>query len=185
MFIVPWQSMSATNLNKAIALIIYVIAAPIILAVLVLIFLMWLATYLTTRMTGLATSRSNNVNPGDMRVPTSYSLESKRADERARVTLLLMSITGVVFGGIHYTGWFIFPSSANQTILWRVSSGFLTGIAFLFNDILNIGHVANVMTHFKLERPLAFGAVLLAFLFVLSRLLLLVHAFISLKDLTP
>ena len=173
----PWQSMSTTNLNRVMALIVYVIAAPIILAVLVFIFLMWSAVYLSKRLPGLVTSHFNNLNPGDMRVPTSYSLESKRTDERAGVALLFMSITGVVFG----IGWlFIFPSTANQTILWRVSSGFLTGIA-----ILNLGPVANVITHFKLELPLGFGAMFLIFIFVMSRLLLLVHAFISIRYLSP
>ena len=173
-----WQSMSTTNLNRVVALIVDVIAAPIILAVLVFIFLMWSALYLSKRLYGLVTSRLNNLNPGDMRVPTSYSLESKRTDERAGVALLFMSITGVVFGKI---GWlFIFPSTANQTILWWVSSGFLTGIA-----ILNIGPVVNVITHFKLELPLGFGAMFLIFIFVMSRLLLLVHAFISIRYLSP
>jgi hypothetical protein len=167
MFIVPWQS--RPNLDRVVGLIFYVIAAPIILTVLFFILLIWLSGYLTKRLTGLVASRSSNVNSGDMRVPTSYSLQSKRTDERAGVALLLMSITGVVFGGIHYPGWlFIFPSSANQAFLWRVSSGFLTGVAFLFNHIFHISHVANVLTHFKLERPLAFGAVLLVFIFVLS-----------------
>ena len=178
MFIVPWQPLS--NLNKVAVLTFWVTIAPIIFAVLAFILLMWLATYLTTRLTGLVTSRQNIIYPGDMRVPTFYSSLSKRADERAGVALLLMSIIGVVFGGIHCAGW-LFPSSTNQAMLWRVSSGVLTGIAFLSHDIFHIGHVI----HFKFARPLGFGAILLIFIFILLRLFLLVQAFISLRHLTP
>ena len=178
MFIVPWQPLS--NLNKVAVLTFWVTIAPIILAVLAFILLMWLATYLTTRLTGLVTSRQNIIYPGDMRVPTFYSSLSKRADERAGVALLLMSIIGVVFGGIHCAGW-LFPSGTNQAMLWRVSSGVLTGIAFLSHDIFHIGHVI----HFKFARPLGFGAILLIFIFILLRLFLLVQAFISLRHLTP
>ena len=178
MFIVPWQPLSTTN--KVVVLTFWVIVAPLILAVLACVLLMWLATYLTTRLTGLVTSRQNIIIPGDMRVPTFYASISKRVDERAGVALLLMSITGVVFGGIHCAGW-LFPSSANQAILWRVSSGVLTGIALLSHDIFHIGHII----HFRLARPLGFGAVLLVFIFVLSRLLFLVQAFIPLRNPTP
>lgn len=180
MFIVPWQPLSITN--RVVVLIFWVIVSPIILAILAVVVLMWLAAYFTTRLTSLVTSRQNIINPGDMRVPASYSSLSKRADEQAGVALFLMCITGVVFGGIPYAGWlFIFPSSAIQAILWRVSSGVLTGIAFLSHDIFHIGHVI----HYKLARPLGFSAVLLVVIFVLSRLLLLVLAFISLRHLTP
>ena len=143
---------------------------------------MWLGTYLATRLTGLVTSRQNIISPGDMRVPATYSSISKTADERAGVALFLMSITGVIFGGIHCAGWlFIFPSSsANQAILWRLSSGVLTGIAFLSHDIFHIGQAIQL----KIARSLGFCAVLLIFVFVLSRLLLLVQAFISLRHLT-
>lgn len=178
MFIVPWQPLSVTN--KVMVLTFWVIVAPIILAVLAFVLLMWLATYLTTRLTGLVTSRQNIIYPGDVRVPTFYSSISKRADERAGVSLLLMSITGIISGGIHCAGW-LFPSTANQAVLWRVSSGVLTGIAFLSHDIFHIGQVI----HFKLARPLGFGVMLLIFVFVLSRLLLLAQAFNSLRHLTP
>ena len=167
MFIVP-QSLSTTN--RVVELIFWVIVSPIIFAALALVLLLWLVAYLTTRLTGLITSRHNFVSPGDMRVPTFYSSMSKRTDERAGVALALMSIAGVVFGGIHCTRWlFISPSglsaNANQTsILWRVSSGVLTGITFLshHDDIFHLG----LVIRFKIA---GFGAVLLVLIFVLSR----------------
>lgn len=171
--------------NRVVVLIFWVLVSPIIFFVLVVVPLMWLVTYLTTRLTGLITCRQNVINTGDMRVPTFYSSISKRADERAGVALILMSITGVVFGGIlHCVGWLFlspFSTSANQDILWRVSSGVLIGIAFLSHDIYHIGHVLR----FKLARPLGIGAILLVLIFVLLRLFLLVQAFISLRRLIP
>ena len=181
MFIVPWQPLSITN--KVVVLIFWLIVSPIILAALVVVLIMWLTTYLTTRLTSLVTSRQNIINPGDMRIPATYSSISKRADEQAGGALLLMSIAGVVFGGMHYAGWpFISPFSTNQAILWRVSSGVLTCITFFSHDVFHIGHAF----HFKLANPLGSGFVLiLVFTFVLSRLFLLVLAFISLRHLTP
>ena len=181
MFIGPWQDSSITS--KVVLLIFWVIISPIILVVLTAVLLMWLATYLTLRLTGLVTSRQNNINPGDMRVPTTYSSISKTADDRAGVALLLMSITGVIFGGIHCAGWLFvfFPSSANQAILWRLSSGVLTGITYISHENFHISHAI----HLKIARPIGFGGVMLVFIFMLSRLLLLVQAFISLRHLTP
>lgn len=146
---------------------------------------MWLVTYLTTRLTGHITRRQNIINPGDMRVPTFHSSTSEIAEERAGVALGLLSIAGVVFGGIlHYEGWLpISLSGVNpiQAILWSVSSGALTGVACLSHDIFHIGYVIRS----KIARPLSFSAVLLIHIFVLLRLFLLVQAFISLRHLTP
>ena len=123
---------------------------------------------------------------GDMKLPTFYALESEEiGDEVAR--LICMSVVGVVFGGIHCIGWFfVFPSS-DEAILWRVSSAVLTGIAFLFPILC--GFVATLFgdsigrTDLRQYLTIAVISIILL-VYVLSRLLLLVEAFISLRQLT-
>ena len=96
-----------------------------------------------------------------------------------------MSVVGSVFGGIHCAGWFFnFPSSDEAT-LWRVSSGILTTIAFLLPVLF---YVLFVVLLSLLESFLLPGTVIivLAFiLYVVSRLLLLLEAIISLRHITP
>ena len=118
-------------------------------------------------------------NTGNMKVPTFYSTRND-GDEVAYI--FFMAVVGVVFGGIHCVGWFFnFPSS-DEAMLWRVSSAILTGVAFLLP----------LFFYFILEtssdnfRLLVFITAVLAFIaYVVSRLILLVEAFISLRHLTP
>ena len=85
---------------------------------------------------------SDNFNPSDIKMPTFYSI-SKDGNEIAYI--FFMSIVGVVFGGIHYTGWFSnFPSS-DEAMLWWVSSAVLTGITFLLP--LPLFHHGNFIGH--------------------------------------
>ena len=85
-----------------------------------------------------------------------------------------MPVVGGVFGGIHCIGWFFdFPSSA-EAMLWRVSSAVLTGIASLFPIIFVIS--------VELLDSGFFGVavvVIIVLVYVVSRLLLIVEAFIS------
>ena len=127
---------------------------------------------------------------GDMKVPTFYST-SKDGDEVAYISF--MSVVGVVFGGIHCAGWFFnFPSNS-EAILWRVSSAVLTGTAFLlpicvtFVGTVTFLFVDLIDGHPSQWQYFAFSAVFTPFLLVYvgSRLLLLVEAFISLRDLIP
>ena len=115
---------------------------------------------------------------GDMKVPTFYST-SKDGDEVAYI--FFMSVAGVVFGGIHCAGWFFnFPSNG-ETMLWRVSSAVLTGVAFL----LPLLFYFLMDTSSNSFRWLVYITAVLAFIaYVVSRLLLLVEAFISLRHLT-
>ena len=100
----------------------------------------------------------------------------------------IMSILGVVFEGIHCAGWFFnFPSS-DEAMLWRVSSAVLTGIAFLF-PILSLSMAilfgdSIIRTDQRQYFIIAVSTIILL-VYVVSRLLLLVEAFISLRHLTP
>ena len=130
----------------------------------------WLA------MLGLHDSRA-----GDIKIPTFYATDSGK-DRDGVASFFCMYLVGAVFGGIHCIGWFFdFPSSI-EAMLWRVSSAVLTGIAFLSPTIFLICVALGL-----LESGF-FGvavAVIIVLVYTVSRLLLLVEAFISLRHLTP
>ena len=118
---------------------------------------------------------SAGFNTGDMKVPTFYA--SEKGAEAGNI--FFMSAVGVVFGGIHCAGWLFYFPSHEEAILWRVSSAVLTGVALLLSLLENSKsphewepHVIAVLTIFLL-------------VYVVARLLLLVEAFISLRQLTP
>ena len=130
----------------------------------------------------LGVKESRATKRGDMKVPTFYSTS---VDINGVAFIFVMSVVGSVFGGIHCAGWFFnFPSSDEAT-LWRVSSGILTTIAFLLPVLF---YVFFVVLLSLLESFLLPGTVIivLAFiLYVVSRLLLLLEAIISLRHITP
>ena len=96
-----------------------------------------------------------------------------------------MSVAGAVFGGIHCAGWFFnFPSS-DEAMLWRVSSAVLTGIAFLLPLLVYLIMKASNLNSHLLEQFVLSVLTIVLLAYVVSRLLLLVEAFISLRFLTP
>ena len=127
---------------------------------------------------------------GDMKVPTFYATEGF-GDKAA--FFFCMPFGGVVFGGIHCVGWFFHFPSSEEAVLWRVSSAVLTGIAFIIPILITfvvalfgdpIGRIRR-----SPRRQFALVSVsvitLLLLVYVVSRLLLLLEAFISLRHLTP
>ena len=137
-------------------------------------------------------SEDSEIGVGDTKVPTFYASYSARESETTRDKIAFyfcMPIVGGVFGGIHCVGWYFnFPSSA-EAMLWRVSSAVLTGIAFLFPIFITFMGFYFVLSIASADQwqYFAFSAVFTPFLlaYVVSRLLLLVEAFISLRHLTP
>ena len=131
---------------------------------------------------------SSDFDMGDMKVPTFYS--AQRDDDGIQF-MTCVPIVGLIFGGIHCVGWFyVFPST-DEAMLWRVSSAVLTGTAFLFPFFM-VFVVLLMKLFFTSSRPerqflyfshAVFSIILLVY--VVSRLLLLVEAFISLRYLTP
>ena len=118
---------------------------------------------------------------GDMKIPTFYAEDNTEEYRYVIAGVICMSVVGGVFGGIHCIGWFFtFPSSA-EAMLWRVSSAVLTGIAFLSPFIL--GSLTSLY-RIQLYFGLAVSAIIML-VYVVSRLLLIVEAFISLRHLTP
>ena len=124
----------------------------------------------------MITTGDSVLNTADIKVPTFFPTE-REGDEIAYV--ICTPVVGVVFGGIH-------------CLLWRVSSAVLTGIAFLLPIFLAFGgfyllKILNCSTGSdRLRFFLAvFLSILLLLVYVVSRLLLLVEAFMSLRHLTP
>ena len=132
-------------------------------------------------------SPDSHFDVGDTTVPTFYYTSTNGSEGPGYATALFfcMPVVGVVFGGIHCVGWFYnFPSSV-EAMLWRVSSVVLTGIAFLL-PISLVGALLSSMKIYHRQPDFSvasFSIILLVY--VLSRLFLLVEAFISLRRLSP
>jgi hypothetical protein len=170
-------------------LIIFLVLALMMLLLVVgafsILFPLWLLYHLTTRWIDIM-MEGGDLKPGDMKVPTFYSY--KPEDGEGRASLLLVSAAGVVFGGIHCAGWFFTFPSSNEAILWRVCSVVLTGVAILLPPLCyyfasTISGSAELAG--SVESAVIATIVLTITVYVLSRLLLLVEAFISLRHLTP
>ena len=119
----------------------------------------------------------------DMKVPTFYSIRIEEGVAGLEFYFFFAGV-GVIFGGIHCAGWFFdFPSS-DEAMLWRVSSAVLTCSAVLL-PLLAI--LLAVFDDPQMEPSNFIAPVLTIILlvYVVSRLLLLVEAFISLRHLTP
>jgi hypothetical protein len=108
------------------------------------------------------------------------------------IILVGVGVIGAFFGGIHCIGWnYIFPSRAEETI-WHVSSITITGVPALvaFSALALYAEERLEDTH-AVARTLCIFLGSLSFFFatvgvipyILARVLLLVEAFISLRDL--
>ena len=179
-----WQSLPI--LSKVLTLIRWTITIPFVLVLTfsILLTLIFIIPALILCVRWFSIVVTDDFNVGDMKVPTFYSTENE-GDEIAFV--LCMPVVGVIFGAIHCVGWFFnFPSSV-EAMLWRVSSAVLTGIAFLLPIILAfVGFFSeNIINgRNRLGFLIAFFSITLQ-AYVVSRLILLVEAFISLRHLTP
>ena len=118
----------------------------------------------------------DSLRAGDMKIPTFY------AKSEFGALFFCIPVVGAVFGGIHCVGWFFnFPSSGEAT-LWQVSSAVLTVVAFL--SPLIIFFIAILRNAVQEYFGLAVSTIIIL-VYVVSRLFLIVEAFISLRHLTP
>ena len=135
-------------------------------------------------------TENSEIGVGDTKVPTFYASTSGRQSETTGDQVAFyfcMPVVGGVFGGIHCVGWYFdFPSSA-EAMLWRVSSAVLTGIAVLYPIfVIFVILLSQFINNDSLETYFlvtVFSIMILVY--VVSRLILLVEAFISLRHLTP
>jgi len=120
----------------------------------------------------------------ETRVNTFYPV---KLDTSKGFALFLMATVTLAFGAIHCIGWsFEFPSSIERT-LWRVASLSITGIPIMFL-VLSGFHIAN--DRFSLIGSFSDTCTtmiwtLLLFVYILSRLVLLVLPFLCLRSLPP
>ena len=127
-----------------------------------------------------------SVEGGRMKVPTFYSTKLEGENVKTACYLCMFAVGGI-FGGIHCLGWFFsFPSRGEGT-LWRVSSAVLTGIAFLFPIFLSfVGFLVEKLNNkYYRERYSISVFTIILLVYVVSRILLLIEAFISVRHLTP
>ncbi|KAH9959115.1 hypothetical protein BC827DRAFT_1344270 [Russula dissimulans] len=88
------------------------------------------------------------------------------------------------FGGMHCIGWsFAFPSSTER-ILWRVASVSITSVPIALPSLLPLGLVPDRLEYITRLVGLVIAGLQL-FLYVLSRLVLLVLPFLCLRSLPP
>ena len=129
------------------------------------------------------------IDVGDMKVPTFYAADSASSEGTGNLIagVFCIPVVGGVFGGIHCAGWYFnFPSSA-EAMLWRVSSAVLTGIAFLLPIVaIFVTFLSEFINSDSLRRYFAATVYsIIVLVYVVSRLILLLEAFISLRHLTP
>ena len=174
--------------SKVLILILGAILIPFVLAltfsiILILVFaipgiflgIRWVAMLITRQ------AEDSSIHSGDMKleVPIFYATEEE--NDKAAICIL---VVGISFGGIHCAGWFFdFPSSA-EAMLWRVSSAVLVGVAFLFPILFSFVGIKSGGNSLQEGFSIAVFSIIIL-VYVTSRLLLLVEAFISLRDLTP
>jgi len=118
------------------------------------------------------------------RVGASYP--SRWEKNRMETWHLISVIAGIAsaFGGIHCIGWsFSFPSTTERT-LWRVASISITGVPISQFVPLFLGEFGwlDSVSDVRIER--SYSALIL-FLYITSRLVLLILPFLSLRSLPP
>ena len=182
-----WQSLS-TSSKILISIPLLTIILPFLFALTfsILLALVFVVPALFLLVRWFSIISPDDVNTGDMKVPTFYSTTSK--DISGDAFIFFMSIVGVVFGGIHCAGWFFTFPSSDEAMLWRVCSVVLTGIALLIPPLVPLIYFLEKTLKLSHNQSIYilvpfFTIILLAY--VASRLLLLVEAFISLRFLTP
>jgi len=116
-----------------------------------------------------------------MRVNTFYPYQWDRMRRRGMVFVIAIASA---FGGIHCIGWsFAFPSSAEQT-LWRVASVFIVSVPIILTPQVLAFSDGPGMTGAS-DWTISIIVGLQLFLYILSRLALLILPFSALRSLSP
>ncbi|KAF9485752.1 hypothetical protein BDN70DRAFT_969609 [Pholiota conissans] len=138
----------------------------------------WKGVKFVFRRVGAMTAFSNShiIEAGASQVPRFYALGTTYR-ERC-VIMVVVAAIGALFGALHCIGWnYIFPTHA-EAIIWRTSSVAITGIPAL------MAFTAAALYPIKTDKnhhPEVLGILP----YIIARLLLLVEAFISLRQLPP
>jgi hypothetical protein len=124
-----------------------------------------------------------DIEPRSKRVPTFYSGESSGDDDMQ--THVVSMLVAVIFGAIHCIAWsFQFPSHMEQ-MLWRMSAIAIICVPVLLPLVGLLGLVHLPWLSNKREVLTFVIIVILAFLYMLARVMLFMLALISLRTLPP
>lgn len=137
----------------------------------------------------IGSGEATSVKPEAKRVPTFHAREVTPTESFAMG--FTSSTLATIFGGIHCIAWsFSFPTVVERTI-WRIASLAITSIPFIMLALfflLNFGYshdlkMSSVGQAVRLFVDLATFIVVM--IYVISRLILLVQAFLALRALSP
>ena len=129
-------------------------------------------------------------------VPTLFSIPTRSHLDDIKLCLPCFSIAAL-FGAIHCAGWStkIHFSSNVASLLWRISSGVITGSPVIwslyFYFVYNASHTLllpmPVMYKYTrpLEHPFKYVSIFTIPLYICARVILLVLAFVELRDVPP
>ncbi|KAF9480163.1 hypothetical protein BDN70DRAFT_640834 [Pholiota conissans] len=133
--------------------------------------------------------RSNVIEDNQEKVHPFYAMNT--SDKESNRIVGIVSIIGIIFGGIHCAGWgFLFPTHAEQ-VIWQVTSVIVTGVP-VFMVISVISQTIYFQTEtFCLERfleDLKDVSITIAIyfglpLYIIARLVLLGEALVALRSL--
>ena len=128
-------------------------------------------------------SGGGDIEPRSKRVPTFYSGESSGDDDPR--THAVTGLVAVIFGAIHCIAWsFQFPSHMEQ-ILWRVSAIAIICVPILFPLVGLFAFIDLPWLSNKRGVLTIVIVIILAFLYMLARVMLFILALISLRTLPP
>jgi hypothetical protein len=128
-------------------------------------------------------SGGGDIEPRSKRVPTFYSGELSGDDDPR--THAVTGLVAVIFGAIHCIAWsFQFPSHMEQ-MLWRVSAIAIICVPVLFPLVGLFGFIHLPWLSNKREVLTIVMVVILAFLYMLARVMLFILALMSLRTLPP
>ncbi|KDR73284.1 hypothetical protein GALMADRAFT_72624, partial [Galerina marginata CBS 339.88] len=127
------------------------------------------------------------VGPSRTRVNTFYAYDFTPTMQEQLATFTILPCIGTLFGTIHCAGWnFFFPSLAEANI-WRLSSTVITAVPIIWSGTAILGIVDEHDHYDCLSSILAATIILptaaLMPVYILARLVLLVEALISLRNL--
>jgi hypothetical protein len=134
------------------------------------------------------------IKPANIMIPTDESdaVELKRIGTfypakwvaSKKFAIFLVATITVAFGTIHCLGWsFEFPSIIERT-LWRVASLSITGVPIMIFVFVRLDSLS-LMSSGPFDLCIIMAVILLLFLYILSRLALLVLPFLCLRSLPP
>ncbi len=131
----------------------------------------------------LSETAGNSVDPGDLRVAIFFA-ESDRMD---REILYFLSVVAILFGWFHLVpSFFLHYSSPMEMWLWKISAAFITAQPLLTGIVLASITGLQAINQFLPISTVNFLAGLvtaLVPLYIVSRLALIILAFLALRDL--